>query len=196
VDHPVPGVFILTVNVSIRMWYGMARSGVLPNALAKLHRTHKTPVNALYVEAGVVVIATVVAGVFGPANTFTVYALMLTFGLIVVYTLLNIGVIRWYRFGGGRAEFNPWLHALCPLLSTAAVILVGYKSIVPLPAAPAKYAPIVIGAWIAIGLTLLVAMRLRGHEAWLARAGASMDEGPPSPIVEPTALAGAMSEGL
>jgi amino acid transporter len=179
-------VFIVTVNVSARMWYGMARSRVLPVSLTKLHPKHKTPTNAIYVELGVTLIALAVAAIFGPANTFAVYSLMITFGLIVVYCMLNLGVVRYYAFGPGRPHFNVWLHAVAPVLSSAALLVVGYKSAVPLPPAPAKYAPIVIAVWVALGVLVLLAMRMRGQEAWLSRAGETMDEAP-EPL-SPTAL--------
>jgi amino acid transporter len=154
----------------------MARSGVLPAALAKLHPTHKTPVNAILVLLAVSIVTFVIAAIFGPADTFTVYSLMSTFGLIIIYCMLNLGVVRYYALGAGRPEFNWLLHGVFPVLSSAAVLWVGYKSVVPLPAAPAKYAPLVTAGCVIAGLLVLAWLHLSGKEQWLAKAGEAMDE--------------------
>ncbi|MGH3180823.1 MAG: amino acid permease, partial [Streptosporangiaceae bacterium] len=38
-------------NISTRMIFAMARSGSLPPAFAKVHPVHRTPVNAIYLQA-------------------------------------------------------------------------------------------------------------------------------------------------
>jgi len=185
-------VSIVCSNASTRIWYGMARSGVLPAALSKLHRTHKTPVNAIYLELVISLVTLAIAAIFGPSDTFTVYSLMSTFGLIVIYCMLNLGVVRHYLLGPGRSEFNWLLHLVFPVLSSAAVLWVGYKSVVPLPPAPAKYAPLVTAGCVAVGVAALIWMRARGKETWLAKAGEGMDESSDLPL-EPrpaTATAG------
>jgi hypothetical protein len=53
---------------------------------------------------------------------------------------------------------------------------VGYRSVVPLPAAPAKYAPIVLLGWLVLGAALLVWQNARGNREWLAKAQLAMEE--------------------
>ena len=59
----------------------------------------------------------------------------------------------------GRAEFNPVLHFVFPVLSTLSLMWVAYQSIVPLPDAPLRYAPILVGAWLVAGVVLLLTVR-------------------------------------
>jgi hypothetical protein len=49
-----------------------------------------------------------------------------------------------------------------------------------LPAAPAKYAPLILLGWLLIGLAVLVWHRARGNREWLAKAQLAMDETEPS----------------
>ncbi len=86
----------------------------------------------------------------------------MTLGLILVYSAGNLGVFLWFR-GKAKSEFNPFLHAVFPLISTLALVWVGYKSVVPLPAAPVRYAPFVVAGWIGVGLLLAYFMKRAGR---------------------------------
>ena len=95
---------------------------------------------------------------------------VVTLCMVIVYAAGNIGVFLFYR-RERRSEFRLFLHALCPLVSTLALIWVGIKSVVPLPEAPVKYAPFVVLGWLLLGGMLLGAMKRAGREAWLLKAG-------------------------
>ena len=63
----------------------------------------------------------------------------------------------------------PFLPALT---AVAALLLIAYYSIVPLPAFPVLLAPFIALLYVVIGLTVLVGRNLRpGNRAWMARAG-------------------------
>ena len=106
-----------------------------------------------------------------------------------MYVLANLGVIRHYR-GKARAQFNPVTHLVFPVISTVAVLYVGYKSIVPLPDPPARYALFLFLAYTALGGGVLVYLKSRGREDWLTKAGLAMEEsergGAPSAVVPAT----------
>jgi amino acid transporter len=89
--------------------------------------------------------------------------------------MANIGNFR-YFYRERRSEFNWFLHLVCPIIGTVAIAWVVYKSLVPLPAAPVKYAPIIVVVWLVLGLGVLVVMRLRGKEQWLLEAGKAVHE--------------------
>ena len=65
---------------------------------------------------------------------------------------------------------------MCPLASTLALIWVGVQSVVPLPPAPLRYAPMLVIGWTLAGLLLLWSMKKRGRESWLLRAGQAAHE--------------------
>jgi amino acid transporter len=185
-------VSLATITGATRTWYAMGRSGVLPRTFATTHASRRTPVNAIHLQVGMTVLVFVLVLIFGAQDAFFTWGLMLTLGLIVVYALGNIGVMRYY-LREARSRFNLWLHGVFPLIGTVAVIWVGYKSVVPLPAAPVRYAPAIVGGWALAGVAILVALRLRGREQWLAKAGEAMageaaEDLAPEPAVEPGVL--------
>jgi hypothetical protein len=62
-------VTIASTNVTTRMWFSMARSGALPHGLARLSRRFKTPVNALFLQTIISLVAGLgVAALIGPAK--------------------------------------------------------------------------------------------------------------------------------
>src|SRR4051812_8321371 len=169
-------VSIACFNGGTRTWYGMGRTGVLPKQLADVSPTRKTPDKAIAVEAGVCAFAFLLMLIFSVEDVFFTWALTITLGLIVMYIMANIGVMKWY-LGEKRAEFNPLLHLVLPIVATLAVGYVGYKSVVPLPDPPVKYAPLIGIGWLVIGAALLLWQNARGNKGWLAKAQMAMEDG-------------------
>ena len=106
----------------------------------------------------------------GPDQEYYFMGVVITLGLVLVYSAGNWGVYRFYRTEK-RHEFRAWKHVLCPAFSTAALVWVGVKSIFPTPSWPLQYAPAVVIIWILAGCLLLWWMRRAGHEKWLLTAG-------------------------
>jgi amino acid transporter len=170
-------VCLATANVGTRMWYGMARTGSFPKALAKVDRQYRTPVNAILVQLAISIAVGLGVGIaFDPATSFNLIdGLVLVLAVGVVYIMANVAVFMFY-IRERRAEFNFVLHVVFPLISSAALIYAVYKSFQPAPASPYKWSPVIDGVWLLIGVAILLAMRARGREDWLQRAGASLAE--------------------
>jgi len=168
-------VQIACANVGTRMWYGMARSGSFPKALAKVHPEHKTPTNAILLEMVVnMAVGLYVGFVFGPdIGFFLMTGLILVLAVSFAYVAANFAVMRLY-WTEHRSEFNWILHVVFPIVSTLVLLYAIYKSF-PL-ATPFDLAPIVDGLWLVIGIVLLFVLRARGNEDWLRRAGESIAE--------------------
>jgi amino acid transporter len=154
----------------------MARSGSLPRALAKVHLRYKTPVNAVRLQ----IILTFAIGLglawwVGPMHLFEFMGNVLTFALILIFSTANLGVFLYY-FRQRREEFNLLLHAVFPLVGTVAVLFVAYISLNPWPKPPIAYTPLVVLAWLALGIVVLFAMKLTGHADWLTKAGDAIEE--------------------
>jgi amino acid transporter len=168
-------VAVASSLVSTRMWYAMARSGVLPAALATLHSRHRTPTSAVAFQAIVTLAAGLGLGLWlGPDQMFYLLGTVLTLALALIYSAGNLGVFLLYRRRG--AEFHPVLHAIFPLVSSVAVLWVAYKSIVPLPPGPLAYAPAILGFWFFTGITIVFVSRTLGRERWLLAAEAAAAE--------------------
>jgi hypothetical protein len=113
--------------------------------------------------------------VFSVEDVFFTWALTITLGLILMFIVTNVGVTRYY-LTVRRAQFNTLLHIVLPIVASVALAYVGYKSVVPLPAPPARYAPIILLGWLVVGAALLVWQNARGNREWLAKAELAMDE--------------------
>jgi amino acid transporter len=173
--NSVAAVSIACANVGTRMWYSMARSGSFPSALAKVHPVYKTPSNAILVQMflnlGMGILGLLI---FTPDVSFFFFVgLVLVLGVTVAYLLANLGVFLFY-WREKRDEFNWILHFVFPLASSVVLIYAIYKSF-PQPD-PYVYAPLLDGAWLVIGILILVYLRARGREDWLAKAGQSIGE--------------------
>ena len=162
---------IATNNGATRVWFAMARSGSLPQSLAKVHPRFQTPVNAVILQAVVTLTVGLGLGVWiGPDKEFELMGAVVTFALIFIYSAGNLGVFLLYS--RERTEDFHWiLHAVFPLLGTLALFFVGYSSLAPWPTPPVAYAPWMVGIWLGVGIAVLLVMRLTGREQWMLKAG-------------------------
>src|SRR5919108_501284 len=176
VIYSIIAVSIACTNAATRVFFAMGRSGSLPRSLAVVHPRFKTPRNAVVMQT----ILTLVIGLglgflLGPDQEFFMMGVAITLGLVLVYSAGNIGVYRYYRAERAQ-EFNPWLHLVFPLFSTVALLFVGYKSIVPLPAYPVVIAPFLVVVWLVAGVILVYGLSRTGREEWLMQAARVYEE--------------------
>jgi amino acid transporter len=92
---------------STRNWYAMARSEALPRWVAFIHPEHRTPSNAVFAQAALALLVGLGGGwLVGPDNIFYLLGTVGTLVYVVVYTLGNIGVVRFF-LTVRRQDFNP-----------------------------------------------------------------------------------------
>jgi amino acid transporter len=171
---------IATGNASTRVFFAMGRTGVLPRWLSKTHPRFKTPVNAIALQTAIAIIVGVgLSLIIGAVNTFYFIGTTLTLGLIFVYSAGNLGVFLLY-WRELRSNFNLLIHGLIPLATTLALIWVGWKSIEGLhilhPKGYLDWAPTVVGAWVVIGIVVVLVVSGSGNTGWLELAGRSVAE--------------------
>ncbi len=175
-------VSIAIQNASTRVFFGMGRIGALPRWFGYAHPRWKTPSNAiLAMTVLTVVVAMVLGSTIGPVNQFGMIGIVQTLGLIIVYSMGNLGVI-WFYYREKRSEFRWGLHGAVPILTSAALLWVGWKTvqglhIFGLPT-PLDYAPWIAIFWFAVGLVILFYASRTGKEGWLFKAGESTLERP------------------
>ncbi len=171
------GASLACQNVATRMWYRMGRAGVLPSAFATVDPKRQTPTVAIHAQVVLnVLLGLGAAALWGPDKIFVFsVGLVLVLAVIFVYVMANIGVVRYY-WTENRKEFNWVLHGLFPVGTSLILLYSVYASFNPLPAAPYNWTPVVAGGWLVIGVAILVAMRLRGNESWLLKAGEIVEE--------------------
>jgi amino acid transporter len=162
---------IACFNGGTRTWYAMGRSGVLPKMVGKVNPVRKTPVNAINLQIGVQVLAFVCVLIWGVENVFFSWANAITIGLVFMYVLCNIGVVKYY-LTEGRAQFNPILHIVVPVVASAAGIVVVWKSyFAPFTSTgPVFWGLMTFIVVLVLTVVILIYLRVTGHEDWMRRA--------------------------
>ena len=178
---------------STRSIFSLGRARLLPRALAAVHPTHQTPVNAVHVQAVIGIVLAVVLGLVfagytsgGPITTYGFIGTCLGLLFAAMYIAVNAAAIG-YFLGEGRSEFNPVKHVVVPVLGIVAMII-GFLSalggvtipilnltVSALPE-PYNFAPLVVGVWMLLGLGLYFVLRTRSPEA-IGELGAAVSEG-------------------
>jgi amino acid transporter len=169
-------VAISANNSAARVWYAMARSGSMPSWLGVIHPRFQTPKNAVILQ----LILTFAVGIglgllIGAENEFDFMGLVITFSLAIIYTMGNIGVIRYY-LTEKRHEFNFILHILFPVVGIVVLAFVIWSGLIPWPPAPYGYAFWVVVTWVLLGVLVLFIMRWTKREAWIENAGDPQNE--------------------
>ena len=166
------GVCIACTTSSTRTIFGMARTGALPAPLATVSQRYHTPVVAVLVQTAVAVTIALAAGLpLGPYNLFNLLGTTGTFVYIPIFILMNVAAFKFFR-DQHPDQFRVLPLVVAPVISTVALITIGYKSIVPLPAAPVAYAPAIAAGYLLLGALVLFGRNLRpGHRGWMTHAG-------------------------
>ncbi|WP_022891340.1 APC family permease [Agromyces subbeticus] len=166
------GVCIACTTSATRTIYGIARTGALPSVFARVQRTHRTPVVAVFAQSAIAMIVCLAIGLpLGPYNLFNMLGTTGTFVYIPIFVLMNIAAFQFFR-RKHPDEFNIWAYVVAPIVSTAALGLIAWNSLVPLPAFPVLLAPFIALFYLALGLVVLIGRNLRpGKRAWMSRAG-------------------------
>ena len=109
-----------------------------------MHPTHRTPYRAVTVQFAVVIVLLVAMGLpLGADNMFNLFGTTGTFTYVIIYGLGNIAAWRYFRTAG-RDESSVIKYVIFPLVATAALLYIAYKSYIPLPAAPVVFAPVIV----------------------------------------------------
>jgi amino acid transporter len=159
-----------------RMWFAMARSGLGPARLAELNPRTRTPANAVLAQGALTLVVGLLFGLWlGPDDAFHTLILVATLAGIALYVAGNVAVVL-LAHREGRTAKRPFAHLVFPVLTSAAVLWVGYKSLWPLPPAPERYGAIGALAWMAIGVAVAFVAHRRGTGSWSADARLGLEE--------------------
>jgi amino acid transporter len=165
-------------NASTRAIFSLGRARLLPAALADVHPTYRTPVNAVHLQGILGIVLAVALGLIfagtdfgGPLTTyiFIGYALGLLFA--GMYIAVNFAALGYY-LGEGRAEFNVIKHVVVPIIGVILLIpaflgVLGGVTIpildVPIPplASPFNVVPPLVAIWMVAGIILFFVLRSR-----------------------------------
>ncbi len=174
-----------------RTWYAMARIGLLPSPLARLHPKWNSPSTGVVVQLVLTLAIGLPIGLhFGPTTAFVFLATILTGIMIAIYMVFNLSCLLYY-LRRRRQEFNVGLHAVIPVLGIAAFIpawltALGLgssflKFVTPL-SYPASETGLIIGIWFVIGLAVLAYLYARHPERLPEMKKVFSDEVPPEAV--------------
>jgi amino acid transporter len=166
------GVCIACTTSATRTLYGMARTGALPDVLAKVQPSHGTPIVAVFVQSAVALVVLLAAGLpMGAFNLFNLLGTTGTFVYIPIFILMNVAAFRFIRTQHPD-EFSVARYVVAPVISTVALALIAYNSLHPLPDMPIRLAPFIALVYLLAGVAVLYGRNLRpGKTDWMARAG-------------------------
>ncbi len=163
-------------NASTRAIFALGRARILPAALAEVHPTYRTPVNAVHLQGALAIVLAVALGLLfgryalgGPLTTYIFIGYILGLLFAGMYIALNIAAIGYY-LGERRDEFNPLKHVVVPIIGVILLIpaflgVVGGVTIpilnVPIPplTPPIDVVPLLVAIWMVIGIVLYFVLR-------------------------------------
>ncbi len=129
-----------------RVMFAMGRDGILPPALARLHRRFRTPYIAALLVSGVALVALFI--------TLDQAVYMINFGALVAFAMVNLATIKVVYFDLG-------LRSGWGLVRNLIMPLIGFMSIAWLWTSLAPFTYVLGGIWLAIGAAIYIARRKR-----------------------------------
>jgi amino acid transporter len=155
------GALIAGTNSQARLIFNAGREGLLPRAIGKVHSTRRTPVTALLVFLG---LGLAIIGVWGlghiigghatsgSMNALTMFVESSTFGtilLLLVYGLSNLALPFYYKKHHPNL-YNPWRHAVLPVIGVLWILVPLYYLAKPGQSAPYSWYP-----YLALGVVVV-----------------------------------------
>jgi len=151
------GFVIATVNAGTRVLFAMGRDRVLPPALSRLS-DRRTPVVAI----GCLTVLALALGLpltaaYGGVRTFGYLGGAAGLAVVLVYTAVNIAVIRAFRTEF-RDEFSVWRHLLIPALAIVVFLFPLWGTIFPGPYTLMNVLPFIALGWLLVGAIVAAAV--------------------------------------
>jgi amino acid transporter len=135
-----------------RLLFAMARDRQLPSFLAKIHPTHKVPVNATLLVA-LVSIALGVSMSFREDGGIPLLSTLVNFGALTAFCLLHVSVVSHYLVR--RKSHDYWRHLVVPVIG---FVILAYVIV------NAKLAAQTVGLiWAGVGIVLVVVLVAMGR---------------------------------
>jgi amino acid transporter len=159
------GVWLLTLTVlnsqfanvlsgssaAVRVIFSFGREGIFSRRLGTTNR-RDSPVTAWAVYIIFSAVVTFALGAWiTPFGAYNFLGSMLGLGIIILYILMNIGLIVYFRRRHAD-EFSPVRHGVLPVVGTLLMLLPIYGLLWPVPAWPYNLVPYLIVAWTIAGI--------------------------------------------
>ncbi len=159
---------------STRTQWAMGRIRVLPSAFGRTSRRWGSPYVAVLVSfGGGLALSLWLGEQYTPLTAFALIGTIITGAIVPIYIAVNLACIA-YFWREQRSEFNVLKHLLFPVLGIVLFVpgfctdlgITAFKFISPLTY-PLSLAGIVVAAWYALGVVVLIFFAIR-HPARIA----------------------------
>ncbi|WP_274532112.1 APC family permease [Ktedonobacter racemifer] len=151
-------------NTTTRVIFSMGRDRVLPALLGRVHRRWFSPYTAIIVQTIFTLVVGLGTGLWlGPGATgaYGFTGAIGTVAIVVVYILSNIALIRYFF---GLPERNVFAHIILPLLGVAVLVYPLWATVQPGQAYPYNWVPIIVLAWLVIGIATYFYFHVKSPE--------------------------------
>jgi amino acid transporter len=141
---------------AMRILFALGRDGFGHRSLGQTSQRTGAPVQALgtiMVIAVATIIGHYVAGTHNATNVYFYQGTIGTLLILVAYGFTSIGALRQLFFA--ERETPRWLMVI-PILAVVILAYVLYKNVIPVPPAPYNRFPYIAGAWILVGVLVIV----------------------------------------
>jgi amino acid transporter len=195
----VAGLFsclLAVLNTTVRVVYAMAREGVLPSRLSRVHPHFRSPDVAIYALVAFSVVIGVVMSAWIGTSLTDVYGFTGSLGtvaIVLVYVLANIGLIRFYW---KQPDYSVLRHMVFPVIGTLILLYPLYQVAKPGQAFPYNLVPYGVLAWVILGFVVYRYLQRSAPEK-LAALGATMatDEIDFAEAKDPSLSSGHLQQG-
>jgi amino acid transporter len=161
-------------NAAVRVLFSMGRERIFVGALGRTTKDG-VPLVAITVYMVFSLILSLVGGaLWGPFGAYAFYGTILGLGIIIVYILINLALIVFYR-RDYPGEFSPLRHGLLPVVASLIMLLPIYGLLYPVPAYPNNLVPYIVAAWIILGAIYLT-FTVRNRPEIIDAMGRAMGE--------------------
>jgi amino acid transporter len=149
-------------NAAVRVIFAMGREGFFPRALGRTSSGKPLVALGAYMIFSLL-LALVGGALIGPFGIYGFCGTILGLGLVIIYILINLALIRFYRREHPE-EFSILRHAILPLIASLLLLLPIYGLVYPVPAFPNNLVPYIVIVWIALGFVYLAVISRRRPE--------------------------------
>ena len=172
-------------NAATRVGYSLARIGLLPQMLKRVHPQFRTPYVAVNVQAiGGIILAVGLGFVAGGAlPAFALLGTVATIIVVTIYILTNLSNLVFY-LRERRDEFNLLWNGIVPVVGSliflpalVAAFGIDFAGLGILPLIPpSNLAPLIIVIWMLAGIALLIYFAARKPERIAETGRVFLDE--------------------
>ena len=163
-------------NTTVRVLFSMGREGALPAALGRVHSRFHSPHIAIYALTVFTVIGGLIGGAWlgpGPTGLYGFTGAIGTVGVVIVYILCNIALIRYFM---KREDRSILYHVIAPIIGSLGLLYPLYVVVAPGQAYPYNLVPYIVGVYLVIGVAAYFYLRQRAPEKLAAFGSVVADE--------------------